>query len=104
MGTTTKPNYTQVRRVAREARERIERDGWAKGAYKQGKAVCLLQAIRDVNHTVVEPDRQEVIRLCLNLTGTAEIPSYNDRPGVTKEDVLTILQAVEHIAEEYQTG
>jgi hypothetical protein len=95
-------NHKEAERILREARTILDKKGWHKGGLTGPKgSVCLLQALQEVNHTVKESDRQEAKRLLLTLTGTSDIPAFNDRPKTTKEDIFLMLDAAANIAHEY---
>lgn len=90
--------------MLREAREYIERHGWVKGTEKStGGAVCLHRALVEVDGKkhpkAVDTEARRVIVAHMPKI-YANIPSFNDARTTTKQDVLDILSACEHIERE----
>lgn len=94
--------HTEASRMLRDAREHIERVGWAQGTERASNgAVCLIRALKDVNgHKHGEAAKFEAYRIVYQLIGTTSIPDWNDALGREKLDVLEMLQAAEHIEQE----
>jgi hypothetical protein len=100
---TTVNMHAEAAVMLREARRHLETVGWVKGSYRdRWGAVCLSQALTDVDGTkhgaLVDIEARRIVQALAG--ATKGIPTWNDAPERTKEDVLTLLQACEQVEKE----
>lgn len=93
--------HAEAAGMLKDAREYIERVGWTRGQEKAFTgAVCLHRALKDVDGTKHGAVIDQEARRCVEKMCGVSIPGWNDAAGRTKDDVLTLLQACEHIENE----
>ncbi len=88
----------KIRKIAREARARLIKEGWTKGTlFAQGEGYCLAGAIRPFG--IESNEMNEVEKRCARVIG--HIPRrigglivWNDSKGRKKHEVLAVLDAV----------
>lgn len=99
---TLRTTHAEAAVMLNDARDYIERVGWAKGTEKTPTgAVCLHRALLDVDGTKHGKDVDtEARRMVLHLAATSSIPVYNDDRRRTKQDVLDLLAAAVTIERE----
>src|SRR5260221_14376056 len=78
-------------KVIWEVANYIEEHGWVQGGYDHGEAVCILGAYKKLGlgHFHVSTKR---IYSFIKSNGQYGIVDYNDTPGRTKEEVITMLK------------
>lgn len=98
-----------------EARDTLEKDGWAKGAFNgAGSSVCAIQALKrtSMNHLTdggiqaFEPAKKLLQKKFAEVLGWGDlevsIPSMNDNSRTQQEDVETAFEKA--IIEAEETG
>lgn len=90
--------------MLKDAREHLQRVGWTRGTARNASGqVCLSRALQDVDGTkhgvAVDAEARRIV-LSLAMGGRGSIPTWNDQAGRTKEEVMTLLEACEHVEQE----
>jgi hypothetical protein len=80
-------NY-RVKRVLKEARRLIEEEGWTQGAFHNSRGYCLVGAVEEA--TGYSDFGGEVVWE-LDLQLGDNVLYWNDKPGRTKEEVVSLL-------------
>lgn len=71
----------------------IEEHGWCQHDHKSGERVCAIGAISEVAKWDVMVDALRVFSAHI---GTNLIPTWNDTPGRTQEEVVLALRGAAH--------
>lgn len=82
----------KIKKALLLAINRIEENGWTQGAAHNEKGYCLYGALQCDNEYELKIRNEAFFLVCNKLGKDVSPVGWNDTPGRTKEEVLTLLR------------